>query len=68
MITFLKERFREPTPLEVIAAELAKAHLAKLEAESARDYADSVVAYNRTLIARLNTRLKEYNQADGVTQ
>ena len=68
MITFLKERFREPTPLEVIAAELAKAHLAKLEAESARDYADSVVAYNKARIGRLNLRLKEYNQPEEAAQ
>jgi len=44
MINYLKERFRQRTPLEMITNELAAAHLAKLEAESAVDYAKSVVA------------------------
>ena len=35
MITFIKNYFRRPTPLEVVAKELAIAHLCKLEAETA---------------------------------
>ena len=56
----LKEPFKKPSPLEVIAAELAEAHLAKLEAETAVEYAQSIVDYNVNRIARLNTRLEEY--------
>jgi hypothetical protein len=53
MIAYLKERYRQPTPLEMITKELAEAHLAKLEAETAADYAKSVVAYNDARINRL---------------
>lgn len=56
----LKEPFKKPTPLEMIAAELADAHLSKLEAETAVEYAQSIVDYNTTRIARLNARLEEY--------
>lgn len=37
LIDSIKEKFRQPTPLEIIARELARAHVAKLEAESAVD-------------------------------
>jgi len=57
MITFIKNYFRRPTPLEMIAKELAMAHLCKLEAETAVDYAVSVVRYNDTRIARLTKHL-----------
>ena len=63
MITFIKNYFRRPTPLEVIAAELANAQLAKLEAETAVDYAESVVRYNDTRIARLTKHLAAYQGA-----
>jgi len=56
----MKEPFKKPTPLEMIAAELADAHLEKLNAETAVEYAQSIVDYNTTRIARLNTRLEEY--------
>jgi uncharacterized protein YutE (UPF0331/DUF86 family) len=59
MINHIKERMRQPTPLEMITKELAAAHLAKLEAESAVDYAKSVVAYNDARIKRLDAYLKE---------
>ena len=59
MINYIKERMRQPTPLEMITKELAAAHLAKLEAESAVDYAKSVVAYNDSRIKRLDAYLKE---------
>jgi len=57
VITFIKNYLRKPTPLEMIAAELAVAHLCKLEAETAVDYAVSVVRYNDTRIARLTKHL-----------
>lgn len=56
----MKEPFKKPTPLEVIAAELADAHLEKLDAETAVEYAQSIVDYNTTRITRLNARLEEY--------
>jgi hypothetical protein len=56
----LKEPFKKPSPLEMIASELAEAHLAKLEAETAVEYAQSIVDYNVNRITRLNARLDEY--------
>ena len=59
MLAYIKERLRQPTPLEMVTKELAMAHLAKLEAETAVDYAKSVVAYNDARIKRLEAHLKE---------
>jgi hypothetical protein len=56
----LKEPFRKPSPLEMIAAELAEAHMEKLGAETAVEYAQSIVDYNVTRITRLNSRMDEY--------
>ena len=56
----LKEPFKRPTPLEIIASELAEAHIEKLSAETAVEYAQSIVDYNVTRITRLNSRLDEY--------
>ena len=53
MIGYLKDCFRQPTCWEMVTRELAEAQLAKLEAETAVDYAASVVAYNDARIARL---------------
>ena len=60
LLDLIKEPFKKPTPLEVIAAELADAHLSKLEAETAVEYAQSIVSYNVTRIDRLNKRMEEY--------
>ena len=63
----MKEPFKKPSPLEVIATELADAHLSKLEAETAVEYAQSIVDYNVTRILRLNSRLDEYrNDVDAI--
>jgi hypothetical protein len=56
----MKEPFKKPTPLEMIAAELSDAHLEKLNAETAVEYAQSIVDYNTTRIERLNKRMEEY--------
>ena len=56
----MKEPFKKPTPLEMIATELAEAHMEKLSAETAVEYAQSIVDYNVTRILRLNSRLDEY--------
>ena len=56
----MKEPFKRPTPLEMIATELADAHLEKLTAETAVEYAQSIVDYNVVRITRLNSRMDEY--------
>jgi hypothetical protein len=56
----MKEPFKKPTPLEMIAAELADAHMEKLNAETAVEYAQSIVDYNLNRINRLNARMDEY--------
>ena len=63
IVTLIRNYFRKPTPLEVIAAELANAQLAKLEAETAVDYAVSVVRYNDTRITRLTKHLATHQGA-----
>lgn len=56
----MREPFKKPSPLELIATELADAHLEKLNAETAVEYAQSIVDYNATRIERLNKRMEEY--------
>jgi len=60
LFDLMKEPFKRPTPLEMIAAELSDAHLQKLEAETACEYAQSIVDYNVARIERLNARMEEY--------
>jgi hypothetical protein len=60
LMELLKEPFKKPTPLELIAKQLATAHIELLEAEQGVDYANSIVEYNRAVIARLNARIEAY--------
>jgi hypothetical protein len=60
LLELLREPFKRPSPLEMIATELAHAHLEKLEAETAVEYAQSIVDYNLNRITRLNARIEEY--------
>jgi hypothetical protein len=60
ILKFLKDYYRELTPAEVITKELAQAHLDRLEAEGAVEYAQAVLDLNMTRIERLNNRLGEY--------
>ena len=53
MITDLKRVMRRLTPLEMASRELAVAELEKLTAQTAQEYAASVVSYNTTRIGRL---------------
>ena len=53
---------RRVTLVEITQEELRMAQLEKLKAESAADYAKSVVAYNEARIARLNKRISEYTE------
>jgi len=59
-LKFLKDYYRDLTPSEVIQRALSDAHLDRLEAEAAVEYAKAVLDMNMTRIERLNTRLKEY--------
>ena len=60
LLELMKEPFKKPSPLELIAQQLATAHLDLLQAEQGVDYANSIVSYNKTVINRLNARLEEY--------
>jgi hypothetical protein len=60
LFQLLKEPFKRPTPLELIAQQLSDAHIELLTAEQGVDYAASIRDYNRTVIARLNKRMEEY--------
>ena len=62
IIRFMKEIIRAKTIHETIAKELREAHLKKLEAESAVEYARSVVVYNEQRIKRLEQRLTEHTE------
>ena len=59
-LKFMKDYYRDLTPAEVIERELKQAHLDRLEAEGAVEYAQAVLDLNLNRIERLNTRLKEY--------
>jgi hypothetical protein len=59
MIEMTKRLLATPTPLEMAARELVQAQRAKLEAESALDYAANMVNYNNDRIERLRVRLDE---------
>jgi len=61
MIAMYKRLTTTPTPLELAARELVQAQRAKLEAESALDYAANMVQYNDDRISRLRARLTEMN-------
>ncbi len=59
-LKFLKDYYRDLTPSEVIERELKQAHLDRLEAESASEYAKACHGLSMARIERLNTRLGEY--------
>lgn len=64
---FLREITRTRTIREIIAIELREAHKKKLEAESAVEYAVSIVQYNEKRIARLQKRLLEHTEEGDYT-
>jgi hypothetical protein len=55
----LLKLFAKPTPHELAVRELVEAKRAKLEAETGRDWAASMVAYNEARITRLEASLRE---------
>jgi len=62
MIEVVKKLLTTPTPLEMAARELVQAQRAKLEAESACEYAASMIQYNDDRIVRLQKRLNEMKE------
>jgi hypothetical protein len=61
-IKYIKDILRPKTIHEVIAKELEEAHLRKLEAETAAEYAHAAMQYNEDRIARLERRLSKHTQ------
>ena len=66
-IKYIKDLTRAKTIHEVIAAELREAHLRKLEAETAAEYANAAIQYNEQRIARLMARLTEHTEEGDYT-
>ena len=58
-VKYIKDILRSKTISEVIYAELQEAHLRKLEAETAAEYANAAMQYNEERIKRLEARLLE---------
>ena len=61
-IKYVKDIMRARTIHEVIAKELQEAHLRKLEAETAAEYAIAAIQYNEERIARLENRLSKHTR------
>jgi hypothetical protein len=61
-IKYIKDILRSKTISEVIYAELQEAHLRKLEAETAAEYAHAAMQYNEERIKRLEARLAEHKE------
>lgn len=62
MIAMMKRLLATPSPLEMVARELVQSQRSKLEAESAMEYALSMVDYNDARIKRLTRRLDELKE------
>jgi hypothetical protein len=62
MIAMVKRLLTMPSPLEMAARELMQAQRAKLEAESACEYAANMVCYNDSRIKRLKQRVTELKE------
>ena len=52
-INYYKHQFRMLTPLEMATRELAEAQQSELEAQSAVEFSNSIVTYNRQRVSRL---------------
>jgi hypothetical protein len=59
-IKYIKELVKPKPIREIIEKEMREAIIKKLEAESAVEYAASIVTYNVERIGRLQRRLKEH--------
>ena len=58
-MNWLLHLFRKPTPLEAATRELILAQHAKLEAQTAVEYATAITAYNDKRITRLLKYINE---------
>jgi hypothetical protein len=61
-VKYIKDILRPKTISEVIYTELQEAHLRKLEAETAAEYAYAAMQYNEERIARLEKRLTQHKE------
>ena len=64
-VKYIKDVLRSKTIREVISNELHEAHLRKLEAETAAEYAYAAIQYNEQRIKRLESRLMEHTEEGG---
>ena len=58
IIDYVKTHLRGPAPAELMQTELQRAQIELLDAETAVEYAHSIVAYNKARIERLTAKLK----------
>jgi hypothetical protein len=63
-VKYIKELMKPKPISEIIEKEMREAVIKKLEAESAVEYAASIVTYNVERIGRLQRRLKEYEEEE----
>jgi len=61
---FLRDSLRARTRREILLKELKEAYLSKLNAETALEYAQSVLQYNEARIARINKRLTDLGEEE----
>ena len=61
-INFLRDSLRARTRREILLKELKEAYLSKLNAETALEYAESVLNYNEARISRINKRLADLGE------
>ena len=61
-IKYIKDILRPKTIYEVIHTELHDAHLRKLEAETAAEYAHANIQYNEERIKRLEAQLLKHTK------
>jgi len=61
-VKYIKDILKAKTIYEVIYAELQEAHLRKLEAETAAEYAHAAMQYNEERIKRLEARLIKHKE------
>ena len=64
-IKYIKELVKPKPIREIIEKEMREAVIKKLEAESAVEYDQSVVDYNKKRIERLEKRLHEHSDGGG---
>ena len=63
-INFLRDSLRARTRREILLKELKEAYLSKLSAETALEYAESILQYNESRIARINKRLADLGEGE----